>query len=885
MGSPQDGRPLRSLAVADVDLDTAEVHVLPERTPAAEPVQGVCALVWSHARPVGEVVVLGPLDTVLPRLVDEAREALLLPRWQHLLHDALSTPGGLRRARAEGLAGVAHPAEASGSEPSVTVAVCTRDRPESLRGCLQALAQLRTPVLEVVVVDNASTDDRTRQVVAQFPGVRYVHEPRRGLDWARNRALLEARGDVVAYTDDDTEPHPDWVIGLLRAFREEPTASCVTGLVAPRELSTRAQVLFEYVGGFGRGYRRTWFSAAVHRGHLAARALSRTGGAGTGANMAFRRVRALELGGFDTALDVGTPTGGGGDLEMFFRVVAAGDLLVYEPSAVVRHVHRPDMPTLLRQMRGNGTGSYAYFLGAGQRYGVREARQFRRLALESAVHHHLRGFAGAVKHPGRMPLSIRTAESRGAWDAVVRSYYGAAQRQAADELRRHGGPVVEPETRLAAPRPGVRGADPVVTVELGSDEPVAAIPPMHGQTGRRLRVRVLRDGELQHVLTTWPYGSEMSPARLRWELIDHLGPALLEPGLSPDGPAGTSVGAAPAERWAEVLTDGQVQLLRSTLTGERPPVRQSAAGRVGSVSVVLCTRDRPEQLRRTLAALAAQHTERSVQVLVVDTSADPEAARRVVAGSSGAVLLPLPGADLTAARDHAAAHADGAALAYLLDDLEPPVDWLDRLLDPFDEPTIAMVTGNVLPSELDGLEAQLWADHGGLLLGPHRTVFEPEWARDPDREPAGIGTSANAALRTAWSRRLGDDGPASPAGPGDDAAFFHRVLRAGGRVQYEPTAWATFCGTPDRGAVARHLRAAAAERVVAAGDSAQGGSTGRALGRAVLGQSLRVLRQARTVRLGDDDVPADLLRAQVLGHLQGTVALLRTQLGRARPPT
>jgi glycosyltransferase involved in cell wall biosynthesis len=138
-----------------------------------------------------------------------------------------------------------------------------------------------------VVVDNASNDERSRQVVTEFAGVRYVPEPRRGLDWARNRALLEASGDVVAYVDDDVAVHPDWINGLLRAFVEEPAAVAVTGLVVPRELSTPAQVLFEAIGGFGRGYRRMWFSAAVHEGAVAAKTFGASGVAGTGPTWPF----------------------------------------------------------------------------------------------------------------------------------------------------------------------------------------------------------------------------------------------------------------------------------------------------------------------------------------------------------------------------------------------------------------------------------------------------------------------------------------------------------------------------------------------------------------------------------------------------------------------
>src|SRR5882724_13388305 len=89
-------------------------------------------------------------------------------------------------------------AEAPGSPLAVTVAVCTRDRPEDLARCLDALAALRYPGLELLVVDNAPATRDAHGVVAARPGVRYAVEPRPGLGWARNRALAEATGEILA---------------------------------------------------------------------------------------------------------------------------------------------------------------------------------------------------------------------------------------------------------------------------------------------------------------------------------------------------------------------------------------------------------------------------------------------------------------------------------------------------------------------------------------------------------------------------------------------------------------------------------------------------------------------------------------------------------------
>jgi len=250
----------------------------------------------------------------------------------------------------------------------VTVAVCTRDRAPQLPRCLDAIAALDYPaaLLDVVIVDNAPRDDATRQVVARHPAMRYVCEPEPGLDRARNRAILEGRGDVIAYTDDDVCVDAQWIAAIARAFEEEPQAMAVTGLVVPDEIDTPAQRLFERYGGFGRGFRR-----AVYRtpnGVGAVRQYGGTGRFGTGANMAFRRRFFTKSNMFDPALDVGTPANGGGDLDMFLRVLKRGHALVYEPAAIVRHRHRRTYPELRRQIADNGIGFYAYLARAARAY-------------------------------------------------------------------------------------------------------------------------------------------------------------------------------------------------------------------------------------------------------------------------------------------------------------------------------------------------------------------------------------------------------------------------------------------------------------------------------------------------------------------------------------
>jgi O-antigen biosynthesis protein len=244
--------------------------------------------------------------------------------------------------------------------PFVTVAVCTRDRSTSLVRAIQSLVRLNYPNFEVLIIDNHPSDNRTalavRELSYQYSCLRYILEPRPGLNWARNRAIREARGEIIAYTDDDVVADDYWLLSLVQIFQSH-NAACVAGGVLPYEMETNAQFLFELYGGFCRSFNRVVYHKNSKLGHhypLSAHHF------GTGANMAFRVETLKRLGGFDNALDAGTATNGAGDLEMFFRIVKEGYTLVYEPSALVWHVHRRTYPALRRQLYNNGMSYYAY---------------------------------------------------------------------------------------------------------------------------------------------------------------------------------------------------------------------------------------------------------------------------------------------------------------------------------------------------------------------------------------------------------------------------------------------------------------------------------------------------------------------------------------------
>lgn len=292
--------------------------------------------------------------------------------------------------------------------PAISIVVCTRDRSESLARCLASLAAQAGPAREVVVVDSAPADDAARRVAAAFP-CRYVREERPGLDRARNRGLAEARGALVAFTDDDVEAAPGWLAALATAFAD-PGIDGVTGRVLPAALDTPAQRLFEAAGGMDKGPFPRLFDPAA----LPPLARNRVQEIGVGANMAFRRAALDRVGGFDPGLDRGTPAAGAGDLDLFQRLLAAGYRIRYEPAAMVHHHHRREMDELTRQLRENGR-SYGVYLRKLWATGGERGAVARVVLLWYAWHaiRLTRGLLG--RHP--FPPRLLWQEFRGALEA------------------------------------------------------------------------------------------------------------------------------------------------------------------------------------------------------------------------------------------------------------------------------------------------------------------------------------------------------------------------------------------------------------------------------------------------------------------------------------
>jgi len=227
----------------------------------------------------------------------------------------------------------------------VSVVVPTRDRPDRLAACLAALERQTEPQLEIVVVDDASRDGRAvAEVVAGAPRARLVRAGGRGPAAARNAGVREVRAPLVCFTDDDCEPVPGWAAAL--GSRINAGADAAAG---PTRNATPGSVLASAAQAIATHLAEATIDPATSRMRFAPTS-----------NLACRAdvCRALPF-------DESYPLAAGEDRDWCARLADAGRVLVFEPSALVRH-HQELSPTgFWRQQLRYGRGAYRFRSGHG----------------------------------------------------------------------------------------------------------------------------------------------------------------------------------------------------------------------------------------------------------------------------------------------------------------------------------------------------------------------------------------------------------------------------------------------------------------------------------------------------------------------------------------
>jgi O-antigen biosynthesis protein len=327
---------------------------------------------------------------------------------------------------------------------AISIIIPTCDRLTDLTNCLNYLSAQQTHrTIEIIVADNRPQSGLTPPVVAQFPGVIYVAEPRAGASYARNKAIAASHNDIIVMIDDDVTIPPDWLEKLLAPFAQ-PHIAAVTGNVLPIELDSPAQWICEDgKGGLSAGWQRfevdqVWLESFPYAPPI--------WDLGVSANAAFRASLFADpnVGLMSEVLGPGTPCGAGEEMYLFYRILRAGHTLVYEPSAHVWHRHRQTMAALRKQqhhyMRSASAFQLLVWQQDGDRRAVRQIFKDMPIYLGQYVWQRLKG-----EH--QVPWSIVSSEVYGYFIGFL-AYYQSTQR--VKQLGRSA-PYIPPADRAVPP--------------------------------------------------------------------------------------------------------------------------------------------------------------------------------------------------------------------------------------------------------------------------------------------------------------------------------------------------------------------------------------------------------------------------------------------------
>ena len=232
-----------------------------------------------------------------------------------------------------------------------SLVIPTFNRAAPLRACLSALCDIEYSMCdwEVIVVDDSGAqplDALINEFTSRLP-IQLLRQENGGPASARNRGAHVARGDFLAFTDDDCAPDKLWLRNLETALRRHPRALVgghTVNALRDNPFASASQLLIDYL------YEQ-WNAQSPGAQFF------------TSNNMVMRREDFLELGGFDTTFTLAASE----DREWCERWLASNRVLVYTPNATIRHAHDLTLKSLWRQ-------HFAYGCGAWQFHRARAAR-------------------------------------------------------------------------------------------------------------------------------------------------------------------------------------------------------------------------------------------------------------------------------------------------------------------------------------------------------------------------------------------------------------------------------------------------------------------------------------------------------------------------------
>lgn len=648
------------------------------------------------------------------------------------------------------------------AQPIVNVIIPTCNRPDLLMRCLDGLrAQSYLPG-RIIVVDNCpDRGDIKALLKLRYPDVSYLVCSAPGVSAARNTGAKIADSEYLAFLDDDVRPSPQWLENLIKSIHSDSRIAISTGLILPAEIKTESQAKMEALGGFNGGFRSR-FVLPPHNSMSAEIDSLDFPKLGVGCNFLVRRASYKRVNGFDEEIGAGLGTDGE-DVDFFSRVIQSGHIATYEPSAVVYHHHRQTEPALQDQLL-RAARSTGYLWGRLSR----TQPQLKASAKSLFWKYFRLQFSEALRasfRPGILSGKIR----RNKLFLYCKGYlYGRFSRKG------EGLSLWESTSEI---KEDMAGRQPVAVRQLD----------LFRNLPRYLLFEGCAEAEIQVFCGDKYYTSLRIPITESVISIQQISAAIpdriVEDIVNELRSSRSIVPPLESYQHAGLLMSGRIKLDRKLTY--RP-----------SVTVVIPTRDRPEDLNDCLWRISRQDYDGHFEVIVVDNNSHSGLSQPVVEKYPGFIYLSCDKPGAAATRNTGFRRAQGEIIVITDDDVLAPEGWVRRISEEFWRHDVWMVTGSVLPFELNSCAEISFEDGHGFLMGER--VIEATgsvFRRSRHLPMAALGVSANMAFRRCildnpeiggMSETLG---PGTAAGAGEDPEFIYRVLKEGHTVLFEPSIW------------------------------------------------------------------------------------------------
>jgi O-antigen biosynthesis protein len=643
---------------------------------------------------------------------------------------------------------------------TLTIALCidmSMDRAEDVELSIQALGKLQQPI---VIVEALPADDRAK-TWTKIANLQYISTTNPGRNAARNAAIDQATTEAIAFIQPGGIPTVQWAEAITSAFSEDPNLKALTGLVIPEVIDRESQAVLDRSYSPGRGLNRKTYSIVDAPKWMDLGTMQ----VGSGLNMAFRRGVFDSIGRFDPALNLPGLTWGGGEWDLFARLLLAGEKILYAPKVTLATRFLIEDGEIRSHLHHNMTAFYSYLEAGRNRF---PQAPWSKLATWKSAWLGL-----ALIRSWGVPRHWIAAEIKGAM--AGRKQY----RQALSRIN-----ALPPNPGL---RTQVRSLKPMAVQELDLDQGLQAIT--NASDYETLRLYVRQGSRPIGCIAIDHQGQSVSPNQLAEAIAQQLHKCLLAI------PYGHNHDQAWSQAQIALENHWRPQLEPIPNRSNYSPLDQRIP-----VSIIITTCDRPEDLRRCLTNLIQQKTDRSVEIIVADNRPASGLTKPVVSEFAAVRYVPEARAGGSYGRNAAFVASTGDIVVTVDDDVTVPLDWLEKLIAPMVRPEVMVVTGNVLPLELE-TPAQVMFETLKGGLGEGFVPFEADrgWLDSfTDRSPPtwDLGVSANAAFRSSIFHHpqigMMDEvlGPGTPTVGGEENHLVYKVLRAGYKVVYHPEAYA-----------------------------------------------------------------------------------------------